>query len=258
MVVIVNERLAAAIWPGEDAVGKRLRWGLDSPQNANPWLTVVGVVGDVVDGPLGTEPYLHAYEPFSQFPEQVFGVPGSFGRNLIVAVRGDGDPRALLPLVRAQIARLDPSLAIEDVRTMDDRTADLVAPRRFSALTLGGFAAGALLLAAIGLYGLLAYSVAERRREIAVRLALGANAATILGMVAGQGMRLVAVGLGVGLTAAYAGSSAMASFLFETHQRDATTFVTVPLVLLAVALLACTIPAYRASRVESINALKGD
>jgi predicted permease len=256
--VIVNERLAATVWPGQDAIGKRLRWGLDAPQNLNPWLTVVGVIANVVDGPLGTEPFLHAYEPFSQFPERPLSLPIPFGRHLQVAVRGDADARALLPLIRAEIARLDTSLAIEDVRTLDDRTAELVAPRRFSALTLGGFAGGALLLAAIGLYGLLAYSVAERRREIAVRLALGANAPTILRMVAGQGLRLVAVGLAAGLAAAYAGSGAVASFLYGTHQRDATTFVTVPLVLLAVALLACTIPAYRASRVESINALKGD
>jgi predicted permease len=258
MVVIVNERLAAIIWPGQDAVGKRLRWGLDSPQNVNPWLTVVGVVGDVVDGPLGTEPYLHAWEPFSQFPEQTLSLPVSFGRSMRVAIRGDGDPRALLPLVRAEIARLDTSLAIENVRTMDDLTTELVAPRRFSAQALGGFAGGALLLAAIGLYGLLAYSVAERRREIAVRLALGARAATILRMVAGQGLRLVGIGLAAGLVLAYAGSSAVASFLYGTHERDAATFVSVPVVLLAVALLACTIPAYRASRVESINALKGD
>ena len=257
-VVIINERLATAMWPGGDAIGKRLRWGLDVPQNPNRWLTVVGVIADVADGPLGAQPYLHAYEPFSQFPAQVFSFPITFGRQLKVAARGDGDARALLPLIRSEIARLDASMAIEDLTTMDERTAELVAPRRFSAMTLGGFAGGALLLAAIGLYGLLAYSVAGRRREIAVRLALGANAATILVMVASQGLRLVAVGLVAGLAAAYAGSGAVASFLYGTHQRDATTFVIVPLVLLAVAFLACTIPAYRASRVESIHALKGD
>jgi putative ABC transport system permease protein len=257
-VVVINERLAAAVWPGQEAIGKRLRWGLDAPQNLNPWLTVVGVIADVVDGPLGNEPYLHAYEPFSQFPAQVFGLPVPFGRHLKVAVRGDGNSSALLPLLRSEIARLDTALAIEDVTTMRERTAELVAPRRFSALTLGGFAGGALLLAAIGLYGLLAYSVAERRREIAVRLALGAEAATILQMVAGQGLRLVGVGLIAGLAVAYAGASAVAAFLYGTHRHDSLTFVSVPLVLLVVALLACAIPAYRASRVQSLTALRGD
>ncbi len=174
-VVIVNHRLAAVFWPGQDAVGKRLRWGLDLPQNPNPWLTVVGVVDDVADGPLGVEPYLHAYEPFIQFPNFVLeNFPGSFGRDVTLALRTEGDPRALASALRGSIARIDPQLAVRSMATMEERIAEVVAPRRFSTLALGAFASGALLLAGIGLYGLLAFSVAERRREIAVRLALGA------------------------------------------------------------------------------------
>lgn len=142
-VVIVNERLARTVWPGQDPIGKRLRWGLDTPQNPNPWLTVVGVVGDVADGRLGAPTYLHAYEPFSQFPDVVLdNVPSAFGRHLKLAVRTDGDPRALASPLRSTIAGIDPNLAVESIATMDDRIADSVAPRRFSAMTLAAFAGG--------------------------------------------------------------------------------------------------------------------
>ena len=165
-VVIVNHRLAAVFWPGQDAVGKRLRWGLDLPQNPNPWLTVVGVVDDVSDGPLGAEPDLHADEPFIQFPNFVLeNFPGSFGRDVTLALRTEGDPRALASALRGSIARIDPQLAVRSMATMEERIAEVLAPRRFSTLALGAFAAGSLLLAGIGLYGLLAFSVAERRRE---------------------------------------------------------------------------------------------
>jgi hypothetical protein len=142
-VVIVNERLAKRFWPGQDAVGKRLRWKLDVPQNPNPWLTVVGVVADVADGALGSEPYIHAYEPFSQFPDIVLNnIPNAFGRQVKLAVRTTGDSRALVTSVRGQIASIDRQLAVESIETMDERLGESVAPRRFSVLTLGGFAAG--------------------------------------------------------------------------------------------------------------------
>jgi hypothetical protein len=106
--VIVNERLARTFWPGQDAVGKRLRWGLNIPQNSNPWLTIIGVVADVADGPLGAEPSVHAYEPFSQFPDLIWNnVPGMFGRQVKLAVRTDADPRALASALRAEIGQID-------------------------------------------------------------------------------------------------------------------------------------------------------
>jgi ABC-type antimicrobial peptide transport system permease subunit len=135
---------------------------------------------------------------------------------------------------------------------------DGVAPRRFSALTLGGFAAGSLLLAAIGLYGLLAFNVAERRREVAVRLALGAKPSTILRMVVGDGLRLVSIGLVAGALASYAAARAVASFLYQTESHDLVTFGTVAAVLVLVTLTACALPAYRASRVAPIAALRAD
>jgi predicted permease len=258
-VVIVNQRLATTFWPGEDAVGKRLRWGLDVPQNPNPWLTIIGVVGDVADGPLGVEPYLHAYEPFSQFPDVVLeNFAGAFGRHVKLALRTDGDPRALAAALRAEFARIDPSLAIQSIATMDDRLAEVVAPRKFSAITLGAFAAGSLLLAGMGLYGLLAFSVAERRREIAVRLALGAEPPEIVRMVVRQGLTLVSIGLLVGVAVAFAAAGAVDSFLYRTARHDVVAFAVVPITLVAIALVACALPAYRASRVQSLTALRAD
>jgi predicted permease len=256
-VVIVNERLARTLWPGQDAVGKRLRWGLNVPQNPNPWLTIVGVIADVADGPLGIEPFIHAYEPFSQFPDFMLNnVPSTFGRQVKLAIRTEADPRALASAVRAEIGKIDRQLAIESIATMVDRVRDVVAPRRFSAMTLGAFATGSLLLAAIGLYGLLAFNVSERVREIAVRLALGAEPAAILRMVIGQGLKLVSVGLAAGVVASYGVARALASFLYQTESHDLVTFGVVPLVLVLIALMACALPAYRASRVDPAPALR--
>jgi predicted permease len=258
-VVIVNERLATTFWPGQDAVGKRLRWGLDVPQNPSPWLTVVGIVDNVADGPLGVEPYLHAYEPFVQFPDVVLeNSPGSFGRHVNLALRTEGDPRLLAPAVRAEIARIDRHLAIQSISTMTERVAEIVAPRRFSMAAVGAFAAGALLLAGIGLYGLLAFSVAERRREIAVRLALGAEPTEIVRMVVSQGLTLVSIGLVLGVAVAFSAAGALDSFLYRTGRHDAVAFGAVPILLTIIALAACALPAYRASRVQSLTALRAE
>jgi predicted permease len=255
-VVIINDRLARTFWPGQDVIGKRLRWGLNIPENSNPWLTIVGVVGDVADGPPGVEPFVHAYEPFSQFPDAAWS--SGFGRVIKLAVRTDSAPQALASAVRSAIGGIDRQLAIESITTMDERLADVVAPRRFSAMALGAFATGSLLLAAIGLYGLVAFTVGERVREIAVRLALGAEPAAIRRMVIGRGLRLVSVGLVAGVAASYGVARLVASFLYETESHDPVTFAAVPVVLLLVGLIACALPAYRASRVNPAPVLRMD
>ena len=258
-VVIVNERLARTFWPGQDAVGKRLRWGINTQQNPNPWLTIVGVIADVADGPLGIEPSIHAYEPFSQYPDLVLSnvnVPNIFGRQIKLAIRTAADPRSLAAAVRGEIGKIDQQLAIESVATMLDRVGDVVAPRRFSAMALGAFATGSLLLAAIALYGLLVFNVRERVREIAVRLALGAEPAAILRMVVGQGLKLVSVGLVAGVIASYGVARALDSFLYQTESHDLVTFGAVPVVLVLIALMACALPAYRASRVDPARILR--
>ena len=253
--VIVNERFATKTWPGEDAIGKRLKWGI--PDSEAPWLTVVGVVADVADGPLGDEPFIHAYEPFRQFPDMVLDNL-RFGRTIKVALLADGNPLALVSSVRQQIANIDRALAIEAVSSMAERTNDVVAPRRFGALTLTGFAVGSLLLAAVGLYGLLAFTVGERRREIAVRLALGAEPPIILRMVVGSGMKLVLIGLTIGVALSYGLGRFVATQLYRTDTHDLPTYGVVPLVLLVAALVACVLPAYRAARVEPITALRAE
>jgi len=258
-VVIVNERLARLFWPGQDAVGKRLGWGHGPRNEEEPWLTVIGVIADVADGPLDGEPFFHAYEPFSQFPEVIWNdVPTTFGRGVKLAVRTNGDPLTLASAVRSAINGLDSQLAIGSIATMVDLMRDVVAPRRFSAMTLGAFASGSLLLAATGLYGLLAFTVRERRREIAVRLALGAEPRRILQMVVGRGLKLVSMGLLAGAVISYLMARAVQSLLFRTESHDLVTFVTVPLVLATIAIIACALPAYRASRVEPLGALRAD
>ena len=260
-VVIVNQRLAQRFWPGQDALGKRLKWGADVPQNQNSWLTVVGVVADVADNGLGSEPDLHAYEPFSQFPDVVLNnVTGlvAFGRHVKLAIRTTADPRALVASVRTEIAGIDRQLALQSVETMEDRLGASVAPRRFSVVTLGAFAVGALLLAAIGLYGLLAFSVAERRREIALRVALGAEPPAILRMVVGHGLKLVALGLTVGALASFGVTRVLTSLLYQTDTHDVVTFAVVPVVLVLISLVACALPAMRALQVEPITALRSE
>jgi putative ABC transport system permease protein len=182
----------------------------------------------------------------------------SFGRVVKLAVRSDADPRALVAPVRGAIANIDSQLAIESLETMDERVREVVAPRRFSVMTLGGFAAGSLLLAAIGLYGLLAFNVAERRRELAIRLALGAEPLAIRRLVVGQGLALVGIGLGVGAAVSFAIARTVASLLYQTPSHDVVTFSSVPVVLLLVSLVACALPAYRASRVEAASALRAE
>ena len=185
-------------------------------------------------------------------------IPNAFGRLVKLAVRTNADPRALVASVRGEIAGIDRQLALESIETMEDRLGESVAPRRFSVLTLGGFAAGSLLLAAIGLYGLLAFNVAERRREIAVRLALGAERQAILRMVVGRGLKLVAIGLVAGAVASFWTARALTSLLYQTETHDALTFASVPVVLLLISLAACALPAFRASRVEPISSLRGE
>jgi predicted permease len=256
-VVIVNEKLAALVWPGQDPIGKRLKWGAVGSQA--PWLTVVGVIGNVADGPIGAEPSIHAYEPFRQMPDVFLnGAVSQFGRDVTAAILADGDPRALSALVRLEISKLDPELAIESIQLMDDRVREVVAPQRFSTLLVGVFAGIALLLASVGLYGLLAFTMAQRQKEIGVRLALGAERRAVMGMVIGQGARLVAVGLAIGLLGSLALTRLVASLLYQSNPYDLQAFAMIPSVLVPAALLACAIPAWRASRVDPIKVLRSE
>ena len=258
-VAIVSESLARRFWPGQDAVGKRIKNGIAA--SPSPWLEIVGVAGDAHDGALGAEPTIHVYLPWSHIVpdlDALTRIGNGFGRTLRIALLVHGDPAAIAEPARREIAALDPALPVTRIATMAQQVAASVAPQRFSTLVLGVFAAGALLLAAIGLYGVLAFSVAQRTREIGVRIALGATPGGVLGMVVRQGMRLVAVGIGLGLVAAAAATRVMTSLLYRTAPYDPWTFATVPLALAAVALVACWVPGRRAARVEPIVALRAE
>ncbi|HXG65879.1 MAG TPA: FtsX-like permease family protein, partial [Blastocatellia bacterium] len=245
-VAIVNKALADSIWPNEDAVGKRFQFGGRGADD--PWLSVVGVVGDVHATGLQTAPgpqfYLsHAQSPFA-FPIMSF------------VVRASGDPARLISAVRSEILAVDKDQPVFDIKTMNERLADSVATQRFQLILLGVFAGLALMLAAVGIYGVIAYSVAERTHEIGIRMALGAQPGNVLRMVLGQGLALALVGVGLGLGAAFALTRFMESLLFAVGAKDPLTFVAIPLLLAAVALLASYVPARRATKVDPMTALR--
>jgi predicted permease len=254
---IVSRTLAERYWPGQDPIGKRVKWGIAASQA--PWQTVVGVAGDVVDGRLDEPPIMHIYVPFAEAVDPPGGLPMSgLVRRMTVAAITDQDVATLITPMRAAIAALDPALAVAEVTTMAQVMADASAPQRFSTVLLGAFAFGALLLAAIGLYGMLAFGVARRRREIGVRLALGATRREVLGLVVRQGMTLTLVGLGLGIAGAIGATRLMRGLLYQTQPLDPVTFVSVPVILAVVALLACYLPARRAAKVEPMAALRAE
>ena len=242
-VVIVNETMARRYWPNEDPLGKRINLG--NPEQS-PWRTVVGVIGDVRRGGLDKEPYPQMHAPLAQAPYNT----------VAFVARTSGDPLALVPAVRRELAEQDRDLPLSSVRTMEQVLADSVARRRFQMLLIASFASIGLLLAGVGIYGVISYSVAQRRHEIGVRMALGARAPDILRLVVGQGLGLALAGVGVGLLAAFALTRVLASMLYGVSTTDPVTFVGVALLLAGVALLASYIPARRATKVDPMVALR--
>ncbi len=247
-VAIVNETMARQYWPDGDALGRRFKVG--DPDEDVPWVTIVGIASDVrqmgVDLPVKAEMYL----PHSQATYNQWLAP----RTLVI--RTTDDPARLVSAVRGEIRAVDPDQPVANVRTMDDLLAKETSIQRTGMTLLTAFAGLALLLASIGIYGLLAYFVAQRTPEIGVRLALGARPRDILALVLKKGMALVAVGTSVGLVSAFLLTRLISSLLFGVAPADPLTFASVPVVLVAVALVACYIPARRAARVDPNVALK--
>jgi predicted permease len=244
-VLIVSESLAKKYWPGQDPLGKRLKWG--PSESTDPWLTVVGVVGDVKQGPLETAANAHTYEPYAQL-----GAPLS----LRVAVRGQGDSAGLAADVRAAVWSLDRQLALGSVRTMDEVISRSTASRRFSLVLVGAFAVLALTLAAVGIYAVLAYTVARRTHEIGVRMALGARSGDVVRLVLGQGLQFTAIGIVFGVAGALALMRFLESLLYEVRPTDPPTLVVVLLLLVSVSVGASYLPARRAMRVDPMVALR--
>ena len=247
-VVIVNETMARQYWPGGDAIGKRFKLG--DPEEKRPWMTIVGVIGDVrqmgVEEPVKAEMYI----PQRQINDHQFFAP----RDLVL--RTAVDPMSLVNAVRDQIRAVDPDQPISNIRTMDEVLGEETAPRRLSVTLLTVFASLALLLSALGIYGVLAYFVVQHTPEIGLRLALGAPQRDILGLVLKKGMTLAVLGVGIGLGAAFALTRLMSSLLFGMSATDPATFALIALLLMTVALLACYLPARRAMKVDPMVALR--
>ncbi len=242
--VIVNARLAEVAWPGAEAVGQRLKVHLEE----ETWMTVVGVAADVRARALADERVPpEIYVPYTVLP--------GFD-TLSLTVRAAGDPLALAPALRAEVRRVDADLPVTDIRTFEVVLARALWLQRFSSVLFTVFAVVALLLAAVGIYGTVAYSVAQRRREIGIRMALGARAADVVRLVVRQGMAPVAAALVLGLIGAFALGRAMRRLLFEVGGTDPAVFVGVTLLIATVALVASYVPARRATRVPPVSALK--
>ena len=244
LTVVINEAMARRFWPGEDAVGKRIKWGASAV--TDPWWTIVGVVGNVRHFRLDLEPRSEVYRPYLVNPLI----------SPIVVVRTASNPATLAAAVRNEVRAIDKDIPLSNVSTMPQLISRSVAPRRFSMLLLAIFAAVALLLATVGIYGVMSYSVTQRTHEIGIRMALGAQASDVLKLVLRAGIGLALIGVAGGLIGAFALTRWMAALLFGVTPTDAATFVIVPLCLIAVALLACFIPARRATKVNPLVALR--
>ena len=246
-VAIVNETMARQYWPGEDPLGKRFKLG--DPGDDIPWLTIVGVAGDVrqmgIDEPVKAEMYF----PYQQSNDSPWNAP----RDL--AIRTSVDPLSLVAAVRNEIHQVDPDQPISNVRTMDEVLGEETASRRLGMTLLTIFAALALLLSSLGIYGVLAYFVVQHTQEIGVRMALGAQGKDILGLVVKKGMSLAMLGVVIGLGAAFVLTRLMASLLFGVGTADPVTYVTIAVLLIGVAFLACYLPARRATKVDPMVAL---
>jgi putative ABC transport system permease protein len=245
-VAIINETMAHQFWPDSNPLGKRFKIG--GPDSARPWMTIVGIVGDVrqmgVDKPVKAEMYF----PYRQTPG------GSEPRELVI--RTSVAPSSLAAAVRREIHAVDPDQPVSNVRTLDEILGEETAGRRLGMTFLTAFSSLALLLSALGIYGVLSYFVAQHTPEIGVQVALGATSINIVGVVLKKGMLLAGTGVGIGWIAALGLTRLMQSLLFEVNATDPLTFAAVAAVLIGVALLASYVPARRAMRVDPIVALR--
>jgi len=239
-VAVINEALALHLWPGENPLGKKLPGLLDK-------FTVVGVVADTRHEGLNADVESEVYFPLLQ-QKRIFGTQ--------LAVRTAADPVGMVSAVRTQIAAIDPEAPIYNVTTLEQTLSDSVSPRRFNMLMVGIFAGIALALATVGIYGVMAFSVTQRTREIGIRMALGADRRDVLKLMARQALGVTVTGVALGLGGAWCLSRFLSSFLYGVQPTDRATFASVAMALIAVSLLACYIPARRATKVDPMEALR--
>jgi predicted permease len=248
-VAIVDESTAGTYWPDRDPIGRRLSMRSFRGAASPPWCTVVGVIKDIKSDSLDQSGAPHIYRPIYQFP-------GSRALSKSVTVRTSFSATSLEPQIRREIQAVDPDLPVFNVRTMNEIIDGSLASRRFSAELVGVFAVVALLLASVGIYGLLAYMVGQRSHEIGVRMALGATPSTIGRMIVSHGAGLAGVGVGLGLMLSGIMAPLISSVLYGVRPLDPEVFIAVPVILMVVVLLASYIPAWRAARVDPIVALR--
>lgn len=241
-VAVINATMACRFWPNQDSIGKRFKQGDPDAK----WITVVGVVGDVREFGLAEPTIPEAYYPEAQRTHS----------DLVLVVRAANDPRGQVPAICNALHALDKDLPWYGIQTLQEMVSDSSREKRFLALLLALFGAVALLLASVGIYGVVSYSVSQRTREIGIRLTFGADVHKILGMVLWEGLRLVIAGVAVGLLGAWALSRYLTSILFGVRGTDPLTYVGVALLMAAVALVACLVPARRATKVDPMVALR--
>jgi putative ABC transport system permease protein len=249
-VVIVDEEMVKRYWPNADPIGKRLTFNDVQRDSVINWMTVVGVVGHTKHEGLDAENRVQLYHPYHRY--RFIGTGMSF------AVRTVGDPNRALPAVRAALHAIDPDVPISNISTMDANIANSMGQRRFAMMLLGLFAVMALVLASIGIYGVMSYSVTQRAHEIGIRMALGAARQRVLGMVMRQGLALVGLGVVIGVVGAFALTRLIASQLYGVKPTDPATFVLVAVTLVGVAAVATFVPAMRATRVDPVVALRDE
>ncbi len=243
-VVIINRAFAEEHFPDADPIGQRLTWG--DPADDELWRTIVGVVADGHHFRLDRGPEPEAFIPFAQDP----------WNSAAVVARTTGDPHVLLPALRAAVNQIDPDQPVFGLMTMSERLGATLADRRFVILLLGLFAGVAALLAAVGIYGVISYTIGQRVRELGIRIALGAGRGELIGLVLGQGLRPVGWGIGVGLVLAAVLTRQIRNLLFGINPLDATSFIAIALLVAVVALLATALPTWRATRISPTEALR--
>ncbi len=244
-VCLVSQAFTRHYFPGQDALGQNLIFGFtyrDVPRR------IVGIVADVKFNELSEEPDPEMYVPYQQDPLQAINI----------VVRVPSSAMAIGPAIREQVSALDSSLAIDDIEPMDSVLHDAVNPERFRTLLLSLFGLIAVLLASVGIYGVLAYDVSRRTRELAIRMALGADPGSVMKMILARGLQLALIGLGIGVLAALAVTRLMSSLLFAVSAADPLTYTSVAILLLLVAALACYLPARRAMHVDPMVALRDE
>ncbi len=248
-VAVVNETMARKYWADGAPIGRRMRMGSNP---SRPWITVVGIAGDQQHNGLGATVNEKFYLPHAQFSQSTGNAP----RDMTLVVKTAGDPLAIVPAVRHEIGQIDPNIPLAAIRPMAQVVQGAISAPRFTGLLLGLFAAAALTLAAIGIYGVLSFLVSQRTREIGIRMAVGAGRGEVLRLVLGRGLRLALTGVALGVLLAFVASRVMASLLYAITPHDPITFVSVPVVLTVIALVASIIPALRATRVDPLIALR--